>query len=1133
MTSQFRAFVLSAVVLLLSQATLLADVTGSILGSVTDATSAVVQGAKVTVTNQDTNQTTEAVTDAQGQYRILALSVGRYRLQVSMSGFQTYVETGIVLEVNSQRQVNVSLKVGDSTQQISVTADALQVETTNTQLGQVIGEKQILELPLNGRGYLDLLGLQPGVAPAGTRNEGAGTVSVNGQRENSNGFLVNGGDVNGVGNFEAQIQPNLDAIQEFRLITNGFDAEYGRFSGAITNSITKSGNNSIHGSAFEFLRNDKMDARGFFDSGKGALKRNQFGYAVGGPIKKDKLFWFTDYQGTRQVDGGSADAIQVPTTAERQGSVDPANLTGSVTGSYWAQVLSARLGYTVTDGEPYTAVFPGGVIPEKAFSSATKGTLPFIPLPNTGADIYASAAASIRTHDNMTGQRVDFLNNLTGNWSGYYYYDGTSVLNPYGGSSFPGFASDNAGKRQQAVLSNTKILGPTAVNEVRLNFTRIRSQNAPVGSAPSLGELGFITGANTLGINPSAPSGVTGVPNIGLNNFGFGSSDASISAQNTYQIADNFSKVFGRHSLKFGGEFRYYQMNQRNGGAGFGGFNFDGGETGYDVADYLIGAPVSFSQNSLQLLDSRSKYGGAYAQDSFRVSGNLTINFGLRWEFSQPWYDTQDKIVALVAGQQSTQYPTAPRGLVYPGDAGVARTLAPTRYGNFAPRLGIAYSPSASGGTLRKILGEPGRTSIRIGSGLFYTAVQDQTLFWILGTAPFGEYWGSSAPPLFEEPFRSRATGESQGQKFPFVIPAPGSPAAKNFDFSPYLPLVSTLGYDIHNKLPYGISYNATIQRQISGSMVVSLGYVGTLGRKLIGIQEANPGNPALCLSLRGSGVMEGTLQCGPNLADATFTRPDGTLVHGTRGPFGSNFGTTFQEGNWANSDYNSFQTSLERRSGNMTFLLGYTWSKAMGNGSYFNDRMNFSNHALSRGLSNFDITHNFVASYTYALPFDKAFRALPKRLVQGWSIAGVSRFSTGFPVFVFAAGDGSLYGTSGIDRPNRTGPLTIVADPRGPEHRWFKNDAFTVAPMGTLGNSSARFFHGPGLNNWNLSLHKDTRLTEAMRIQIRAEFFNALNHAQFGSPNGFFNTNTNSAFGRISSAGAPRVGQLGAKFIF
>jgi len=474
---------------LVAPSVLLADVTGSILGTITDPSTAAVQGVQVTVTNVDTNLSKETTTDVTGKYVIIALPAGRYKLEAAFSGFQKSVETGIVLNVNDKRRVDLVLQVGATQQEVSVTANSVQVETTNTQLGQVIDEKKIMEMPLNGRSYLDLLVLQPGVAPAGTRNEGPGTVSVNGQRENSNGFLVNGGDVSGVGNFEAQIQPNLDAVQEFRLITNSFDAEYGRFSGAITNAITKSGSNSIHGSVFEFLRNDKMDARGFFDEGKGALKRNQFGYAVGGPAVKDKLFWFTDYQGTRQVNGGTASEIPVLSNAERQGQIGVGNLTNSVNGTYWAQVLSQRLGYTVSDAEPYTSVFPDGVIPERAFSSAAKGTLQFIPLPNRGDNIYASAAASRRTTDNMLGQRVDFLNRLTGNWSGYYYYDGTTLLDPYGGGTFPGFGSSTRTKRQQAMLSNTRILGPTAVNEVRLNYTRIPTETAPTTEAPSLQDL--------------------------------------------------------------------------------------------------------------------------------------------------------------------------------------------------------------------------------------------------------------------------------------------------------------------------------------------------------------------------------------------------------------------------------------------------------------------------------------------------------------------------------------------------------------------------------------------------------------------------------------------------------------------
>jgi len=313
--------------------------------------------------------------------------------------------------------------------------------------------------------------------------------------------------------------------------------------------------------------------------------------------------------------------------------------------------------------------------------------------------------------------------------------------------------------------------------------------------------------------------------------------------------------------------------------------------------------------------------------------------------------------------------------------------------------------------------------------------------------------------------------------------------------------------------------------------MVLSLGYVGTLGRKMLSISEANPGNSALCLSLRGSGVMAGTQECGRFLEDQTFTRPDGALVLGTRSPFGHSFGTSFYEGNWANSDYNSLQVSLERRAGNSSFLFGYTWSKSLDNGSFFNDRINFANHALSRALSNFDVTHNFIGSYTYAIPFAKALPSLPKRLVNGWEIAGITRFSTGFPVGLFGAFDEALTGTSGVDMPNFSGQLQYAGDPRTDGHLWMTRQGFSVPPLGVFGSAPRRFFHGPGLDNWNLALHKDTAIREGMTLQIRAEFFNAFNHAQFNNPNGLVSGTT---FGRITSIQAPpRIGQIAAKFIF
>jgi hypothetical protein len=300
----------------------------------------------------------------------------------------------------------------------------------------------------------------------------------------------------------------------------------------------------------------------------------------------------------------------------------------------------------------------------------------------------------------------------------------------------------------------------------------------------------------------------------------------------------------------------------------------------------------------------------------------------------------------------------------------------------------------------------------------------------------------------------------------------------------------------------------------------------------MLSIVEANPADAAECLSLRGSGVMAGTLQCGPFQEDQTFTRPDGSKVYGLRPTFGSQaFGYSYYEANWANSDYNSLQTSLQRQAGDSTFLFGYTWSKSMDNGSYFNDRMNFSNHALSRSLSNFDVTSNFIGSYTYAIPFERAFNALPKRLTQGWSVAGITRMSTGFPIGVLGSYDQSLTGTQGLDTPNFTGPLEFAGNPRTDGHLWMTRSGFSIPALGDFGTANRRFFHGPGLDNWNIALHKDTTIKEHMTLQIRAEFFNAFNHAQFANPNGYL---AGSTFGLITKVQAdPRIGQVAAKFIF
>ncbi len=1150
-------------ILLLSSCLVRADVTGSIQGVVRDRTQAAIAGARIAVINAQNNFKQETTSDADGSYRILALPAGNYKLTATSTGFQQFNTTDVEVKVNDQLHIDITLEVGSVQQEISVVANAVQVETESTQLGDVIDSKKMLSLPLNGRSFIDLLGLQAGVVPitSGTMQQdrpvsgilSSGNLSVNGQRETANAFLVNGGDVSEGRNLGAGLIPNLDSIEEFRLITNSFDAEYGKFSGAVMNAITKSGTNGLHGDVFEFLRNDKFDARNFFDPTKAELRRNQFGYAVGGPFWKNKLFWFTDYQGTRQVQGASTGLVTVPTADQRNGIlgtnafVDPGTgLDMTVKGPFWAQTLSNRLGYAVADGEPYApagcastaqCVFPGGVIPKSAFAAPAVGILPYIPLPNVDPanGIFADASERNTARDDKVGQRVDFINRMTGNWSFYYHFDDSNVLsalNTTNSNPVPGGASVTPSRAQQFVISNTKTFGLTAVNQFRVSFFRTATvTNRPTGDFAKLSDLGFVTGAGTLGINPSGPPGFPEtVPTEHFNNFTVGVPNlTTFQPNNTWHVSDGFEKGVGRHTLKFGGEFRYLQVNERNTCAPNGDFTFDGSETGTDFADFLLGAPQNYNQCSQQFLDSRTRYGGAYAEDTYKLRQNITLNLGVRWEVSMPWYDTQGKIETIVPGKQSTQFPTAPLGWVVPGDPGIPSTLAPTHYNNFSPRLGIAYSPGFSDGVLHKIFGGPGKTSIRASYGIYYTSIEDLNLFYEVGDAPFGLYWVSPNPVMFDQPFLTRSDGTSQTQRFPFTFPIPGSPNNKTLDYSIYLPISFSPGYDIHNTMPYAEHYNLSIQRELGKSTVLTLAYVGTQGHKLISQYDANPGNAALCLKLNAMGA---TPTCGRDGENVTYTLPDGSQVFGTRDKLGPNFSqdNSFTV-NLANSNYNAAQITVERKAADVTFLAAYTFSKAIDNSSGFGQWVNFSNYRLSRSLSAYDLTHNFVVSFNWSLPFDRAFGSLPKRLTQGWNVTGITRFSGGLPVGISQSGDYSLVGGENTDVPDRVGNV-VLQDPRKPgpngANTFFLPDAFASGPVGQFGNSNRQFFHGPGLNNTDFGLAKKTKIRESMAFEVRVEFFNIFNHAQFNNPDGNF---TDSTFGVVTSARDPRIGQVSMKF--
>ena len=1203
----FSAFFIVLVLLGLATVTR-ADITGSVQGVVRDRSQGVVVGAQITIMNVETNLKYQATSGVDGSYRVLALAPGNYRLTVTAIGFRTFVESKIVVKVNDQLQVDVTLDVGSAQQEvINVEANAVQVQTESTQLGDTIDSKKMLALPLNGRSYISLLGLQAGVAPdtAGTIGGdrpvsgilSAGNISVNGQRETANAFLVNGGDVSEGRNLGVGLVANLDSVEELQLITNSFDAEYGKFSGAVMNVITKSGSNRFHGEAFEFLRNDKLDAKNFFVPSRSELRRNQFGYAAGGPFWKNKLFWFSDYQGTRQVQGAETGLVTLPTAAERQGNLDPSLLapngsdgtcatsTNCVTGPYWAQALSQRMSYTVSQNEPYSfvgctstnpvsgCVFPNGVIPQAAWSAPATKILPYIPAPTFPGDVNNYSNNSLKTtiNDDKIGVRVDFNNQTTGDWSWYYHWDNSTVYDALS-ASVPGFPSVTPSLAQQFVMSNAKTFGTTAVNEARFSFFRTAAHiGNPAGSFGSLSSFGFVTGGN--GIAPSVAGYPEYLPQIYFNNYAIGvPSFNTFQPDNTFMWSDVFSKSAGRHTWKFGGEFRYLQINVRNYASPNGSFFFDGTTTGSDFSDFLLGAPAvsgGYTQASFQVLDTRTRYGGAFVEDSWKVKPNLTLNLGLRWEVSMPWYDTQGKIQTFVPGEQSVVFPLAPVGLVYPGDPGIPKTLAHTKYDNFGPRLGLAYSPGFSDGLLGAIFGGPGKSSIRAAFGIYYTSIEDLNLFYELADAPFGLYYSSPAPVMFDQPWLIRTNGQSLGQRFPYTLPIPGSPANKTISFGQFEPMSYSPGYDTHNKLAYAEHFNVSIQREITKSTVLTVAYVGTEGHHLITQEDANPGESALCQQLTAEAAIDITAAvtgCRPNNENDVFQLPTAVVpcttvsptplpgcVYSTRHainatnycPESATLVCFGYNNTWtrltANSIYNSGQVTVERKSNDVIFLAAYTFARALDDSSAFGDLVNFANPKLSRGLSSTDITHNFVASYIWAVPFDRAFANAPKRLTQGWQIQGITRFSTGFPVqMIQSVGDASLAGVSSIDMPNRVGPLVIV-NPRKPNPNcptaatgngtgcYVLPSAFAVnTDLGTFGTANRRSFHGPGFNDTDFGILKHTQIKDNFAFDLRLEFFNIFNHAQFVNPSGNI---SGASFGVVGNARDPRIGQVAFKF--
>ncbi|MGA8488817.1 MAG: carboxypeptidase regulatory-like domain-containing protein [Terriglobales bacterium] len=1146
-------------------------------GTVKDVSNAVVTNATVNATNVVNGVQHQIATNSQGFYSFPDLAIGRYNITIQKTGFNPYQRTGITVDANSALVVDAVLEVGTRAQAVTVNENAVQVETSDAQMGEIISAAKIAAVPLNGRSYTDLLSLQPGVVPATSLNSNTqqdvgvsalspsgglnpGTISINGQREFSNAFIVNGSDAEEDVNSGAAIIPNLDSIAEFRILTSNFDPEYGGHGGGQINVVTKSGTNQFHGDVFEFVRNTNLDARNYFSPTRATFDQNQFGGTFGGPIRKSKIFFFADYQGTRSNQGVDTGQIPVPSLSDRSGNLfDLANsLTGTVTGQNWASLLSQRLGYPIFPGEPYytpgctnssQCALPNAAIPASAWSAPAKNLLQYIPQPNVGANLFATSDSNETLRDDKGAYRLDY-NSQWGLLSAYYFLDDYTLNNPYpvaqSGASVPGFNALYLGRAQLLSLGDTKTLGSTAVNEFHFSYMRDHNDlgKSIGGLGVSLASQGFVTGAGTPGIVPLDPQG-EGVENIVFNGFSIGTNANQLKqVNNTFQWLDNFSKVAGRHTMKFGVEFHYDQINTNPIAQFNGNFLFTGSETGADFADFLLGIPSQYNQSQLQPFYGRNQYWGLYGQDSWRVGSNLTLNYGLRWDRIEPWYEKNNGISTFEPGKSSIAFPGAPAGILFPTDPGVPRTLAPPGNLDFAPRIGLAYSPGAKDDTfLSRILGGPGKTSIRAGFGMYYTAIEALTVGILAGNPPFGATYSSPAPPLFATPFITASTGQDQGQPFPFDLvtqKASSSNPNPNVNWPQYEPISGIPAYASTNRIPYVEQYSLSIQRQLRTNTVFSASYVGAQAHRLLVMIEANPGDPALCLSLsQPSAVAPISPTCGPFGESNVFTTASGRLINGTRGPLGPNFGSDTDQATIGKSNYNALELSLRHSSGRLQLSAGYTYSKSMDQSSNLGEEVNPINPALSYALSSFDITHNFVVSYNYRIPFESLFRAA-NRWTEGWELSGITHFSSGLPVTLINYGDNSLLGAEpnginnyGVDEPDYTGdPLNLNHNPRN-GRPYFDTSQFSQNALGTPGTARRRFFYGPGMNNYDMALLKNIRLTESKSLQLRLEGFNIFNHAQFFGPQSVNGDINSSSFGQVVSANPPRLVQLGAKFFF
>ncbi len=1041
----------------------------AIAGTVQDTSGAMVPAAQIQVTNELTGLRWDVESDESGRFNVTRLPVGEYKLRVIKEGFKQFSTETFRLDADQQRSVDVSLSLGAAAESVTVMGSVSQVETVGGTLRQVIDEKRITDLPLNGRNAVQLVLLIPGAVPAPAAI-GVGVnagIAVNGARGTSTNYMLDGGDNNDPQEGVSSVTPNPDALEEFSVLTNNFSAEYGRNAGAIVNAVTKSGTNKLHGSLYEFVRNDAFDSRSFFAVSKGKLRRNQFGGSAGGPIIRNKAFFFGSYEGVRDRQGQTVSNLVVPTELERRGD-------------FTASAQKPR------DPSAANALFPGSLIPQARFDPAALKFLSLlqVPLPNSSGNRAIYNRPQNLDSDQYLG-RGDYSISQSQRISGRLFKTSSQELNTAG---LPVLQSSVGFKTWNINGQHTWAFTPSLLGVGQYTWNKSELDRGPLpiggGEGVSFQDLGIQVnrgGVEALGktLVPQYRGQVNGYWNLNQDNL-------VLIDRGTKQASYSVTYSRGTHLLKFGGEYRLTKSDRVTANQVDPQFTFNGQITGNAFADFLIGRPFNFTQGSVRINRIRSQAYNFYFQDEWRVHRDLSITLGMRYEPFSPYYSADDELTVFRPGQQSKIFPSAPAGLLYVGDDGVPRGGVGADLNNLAPRVSLAWSPFGNK-----------KTSIRAAYGIFYDVLGFHRVSGFVNSPPYSQQVTINTPQSLSNPYAG------QVNPFPYVPP---STDAEKAAYRFLLPATVGLSVNPDQAAPYVQQWNLNVQRELARDYMLTVAYVGTKGTRLPIRNELNPA------SFR-AGATAGNINA--------------------RRIYGPNFASVIDYQTVTNSTYNALQTTLNKRfSGGFTLLASYTYSKSIDGGSIEADNFNGQNPmnlAADKGLSDFDLRQRFVASFVYELPGPKAGWA--SWLLGGWQTNGIFSAQEGSPFSIVTGQDRALSGT-GIQRADLVGAAKLDGSRSRSDliNQFFNPAAFALPALGNYGNAGRNLLIGPGRWNLDAALFKGFTIRENMKINFRWEMFNAFNHANLNNPRSNI---TAADPGRIDSTSSPRIMQFGLRLAF